>query len=158
VEHQHLPTISDTYPLYRDQAQRGAVHLSQLQLLNLFYKKSITILLCFPLLMQIDLINCAEVEAASQITLIERGVRIPDAQYKDIFRRIQDNLMRALHALTCRGRDDMGASSSSHASAHVYTAGPLTSAALHAASSGTVASSSCKSFIIAISIKFYLHD
>jgi hypothetical protein len=36
AEHQHLPTISDTYPLYRDQAQRGAVRLSQLQLLNLF--------------------------------------------------------------------------------------------------------------------------
>jgi hypothetical protein len=38
AEHQHPPTISDTYPLYRDQAQRGAVRLSQLQLLNLFKK------------------------------------------------------------------------------------------------------------------------
>jgi hypothetical protein len=42
--------------------------------------------------MQIDLINCAEVEATSQITLLERGVRVPDAQYKDSFRKIQDNL------------------------------------------------------------------
>jgi hypothetical protein len=38
AEHQHPPTISDTYPLYRDQAQRGVVRLSQLQLLNLFLK------------------------------------------------------------------------------------------------------------------------
>jgi hypothetical protein len=108
--------------------------------------------------MQIDLINCAEVEATSQITLLERGVRVPDAQYKDSFRKIQDNLTRALRALTCRGRDDVGTGSSSHASTHVYTAGPSTSAALHVASSGTAASSSCKSFIIAISINFDLHD
>jgi hypothetical protein len=158
VEHQHQPIISDTYPSYRDQAQRGAVRLSQLELLNLFYKRSITILLCFPLRMQIDLINCEEVEATSQITLLERGVHVPDAQYKDSFRKIQDNLTRALHALTCHGRDDVGTSSSSHASAHVYTAGPSISAAPHAASSGTAASSSCKSFIIAISINFDLHD
>jgi hypothetical protein len=158
AEHQHPPTISDTYLVYRDQAQRGAVRLSQLQLLNLFYTKSITILLRFPLLMQIDLINCAEVEAASQITLFERGVRVPDAQYKESFRRIHDNLTRALRALTCRSRDDVGASSSSHASANVHTAGPSTSAAPHAASSGTAASSGCKSFIIAISINFDLHD
>jgi hypothetical protein len=83
--------------------------------------------------MQIDLINCAEVEAVSQITLFERGVRVPDAQYKESFRRIHDNLTRALRAMTCRSRDDVGASNSSHASAHVYTAGPSTSAALHAA-------------------------
>jgi hypothetical protein len=108
--------------------------------------------------MQIDLINFAEVEASSQIMLLERGVRVPEAQYKDSLRKIQDNFMRALRALTCRGRDDVGASSSSHASAHVYTAGPSTSAAPHAASSGTVSSSSCKSFIIAISITFDLHD
>jgi hypothetical protein len=108
--------------------------------------------------MQIDLINFAEVEATSQITLLERGVRVPEAQYKDSLRKIQDNLVRALRALTCRGRDDVGASSSSHASAHVYTAGPSTSAAPHAVSSGTAASSSCKSFIIAISITFDLHD
>jgi hypothetical protein len=38
AEHQHAPFISDTYPLYCDQAQRGAVRLSQLQLLNLFKK------------------------------------------------------------------------------------------------------------------------
>jgi hypothetical protein len=126
--------------------------------MNFFYKKLITILLCFPLRMQIDLINCAEVEATFQITLLERGVRVPDAQYKDSFHKIQDNLTRALRALTCRGRDDVGASSSSHASAHVYTADPSTSAAPHAASSGTAASSSCKSFIIAISINFDLHD
>jgi hypothetical protein len=100
--------------------------------------------------MQIDLINCVEVEVASQITLFEHGVRVPDAQYKESFRRIHDNLTRALLALTCCSRDDVGASSSSHASAHVYTAGPLTSAAPHAASSGTADSSSCKSFIIAI--------
>jgi hypothetical protein len=108
--------------------------------------------------MQIDLINCAEVEAASQITLFEHGVCVPDAQYKESFRRIHDNLMRALRALTCRSRDDMGAFSSSHASAHVYKAGPSASAAPHAASSGTAASSSCKSFIIAISINFDLHN
>jgi hypothetical protein len=123
-----------------------------------FYKRSITILLCITLRMQIDLINYAEVEATSQITLLERGVRVPESQYKDTLRKIQDNLARALRALTCRGRDDVGASSSSHASAHVYTAGPSTSAATHAASSGTAASSSCKSFIIAISITFDLHD
>jgi hypothetical protein len=158
VEHQHPPTISDTYPLYRDQVQRGAVRLSQLQLLNFFKKISITILLCFLLLMQINLINRAEVEAASHITLFERGVRVPDAQYKESFRRIHDNLTRALRALMRCSRDDVGASSSSHASAHVYTAGPSTSAAPHAASSGTAASSSCKSFIIAISINFDLHD
>jgi hypothetical protein len=158
AEHQHQSTISDTYPSYRDQAQHGAVRLSQLELLNLFYKRLITILLCFPLRMQIDLINCAEVEATSQITLLERGVRVPDAQYKDSFRKIQDNLTRVLRALTCRGRDDVGASSSSHASTHVYKAGPSTSAAPHAMSSGTAASSSCKSFIIAISINFDLHD
>jgi hypothetical protein len=158
AEHQHQPTISDTYPSYPDQAQRGAVRLLQLELLNLFYKKSITILLCISLRMQIDLINFAEVEATSQITLLERGVRVPEAQYKDNLRKIQDNLTRALHTLTCRGRDDVGASGSSHASAHVYTAGPSTSAAPHAASSGTAASSSCKSFIIAISITFDLHD
>jgi hypothetical protein len=108
--------------------------------------------------MQIDLINCVEVEAASQITLFARGVRVPDAQYKESFRRIHDNLTRALRALTCYSRDDVGASGSSHASAHVYTAGPSTSAAPHAASSGTAASLSCKSFIIAISINFDLHD
>jgi hypothetical protein len=108
--------------------------------------------------MQIDLINCAEVEAASQITLFERGVRVPKAQYKESFRRIHDNLTRALSALTCCSRDDVGASSSSHVSAHVYTAGPSTSAAPHAASNGTATSSSCKSFIIAISINFYLDD
>jgi hypothetical protein len=118
----------------------------------------ITRSLCFPLRMQIDLINCAEVEASSQITLLERGVRVPEAQYKDSWRKIQDNLTRALRALTCCSRDDMGASSSSHASAHVYTASPSTSAAPHAASSGTAANSSCKSFIIAISITFDLHD
>jgi hypothetical protein len=99
--------------------------------------------------MQIDLINFVEVEASSQITLIERGVHVPEAQYKDSLRKIQDNLTRALRARTCRGRDDVGASSSSHASAHVYTA-----AAPHAASSGTAASLSCKSFIITISITF----
>jgi hypothetical protein len=154
VEHQHLPTISDTYPLYRDQAQCGAVRLLQLQLLNFFYKKLITILLCFPLLMQIDVINCAEVETASQITLFECGVRVPDAQYKESSRRIHDNLTLALRALTCRSRDDVGASSSSHASTYVYTVGPSTSAALHAVSSGTAASSSCKSFIIAIFDQF----
>jgi hypothetical protein len=38
AEHQHPPTILVTYPLYRDQAQRGAIRLSQLQLLNLFEK------------------------------------------------------------------------------------------------------------------------
>jgi hypothetical protein len=108
--------------------------------------------------MQIDLINFAEVEATSQITLLERGVRVPEAQYKDSLRKIQDNLTRALRALTCRGRDDVGAYNSSHASAHVYTAGPSTSTAPHAASSDTAASSSCKSFIIAISINFDLHD
>jgi hypothetical protein len=63
AEHQHPPIMSDTYPLYHDQAQCSAVRLSQLQLLT-FFKKSITILLCFPLLMQIDLINCADGEAA----------------------------------------------------------------------------------------------
>jgi hypothetical protein len=83
--------------------------------------------------MQIDLINFAEVEATSQITLLERGVRVPEAQYKDSLLKIQDNLTRALRVLTCRGRDDMGASNSSRASAHVYTAGPSTSAAPHAA-------------------------
>jgi hypothetical protein len=108
--------------------------------------------------MQIDLINCAEVEAASQITLFERGVHVQEVRYKKSFRRIHDNLTRALSALTCCSRDDVGASSSSHASAHVYTAGPSTSAAPYAASSGTAASSSCKSFIIAISINFDLHD
>jgi hypothetical protein len=108
--------------------------------------------------MQIDLFNCVEVKATSQITLLERGVRVPDAQYKDSFRKIQDNLTRALRALTCRSRDDVGAYNSSHASAHVYTAGPSTSTAPHAASSDTAASSSCKSFIIAISINFDLHD
>jgi hypothetical protein len=158
AEYQHQPTISDTYPLYRDQEHRGAVRLSQLELFNFFYKKSITILLCIPLRMQIDLINYSEVEASSQITLLECGVRVPESQYKDTLRKIQDNLTRALRALTCHGRDDVGASSSSHASAHVYTAGPSTSAAPHAASSGTAASSSCKSFIIAISITFDLHD
>jgi hypothetical protein len=108
--------------------------------------------------MQIDLINYAEVEVASQITLFDRGVRVPEAQYKESFRQIHDTLTRALRALTCCSRDDVGASSSSHASTHVYTAGPSTSAAPHAASSGTAASSSCKSFIIAISINFDLHD
>jgi hypothetical protein len=108
--------------------------------------------------MQIDLINCAEIEAASQIMLFERGVRVPDVQYKESFRRIHDNLTRVLCALTCRSRDDVGASSSSHASAHMYTVGSSTSAAPHAASSGTAASSSCKSYIIAISINFDLHD
>jgi hypothetical protein len=108
--------------------------------------------------MQIDLINVAEVEVTSQITLLERGVRVPEAQYKDSLRKIQDNLTRTLRALTCRGRDDVGTSSSSHASVHVYTAGPSTSAAPHAASSSTAASSSCKSFKIAISITFDLHD
>jgi hypothetical protein len=108
--------------------------------------------------MQIDLINYVKVEATSQITLLEREVRVPEAQYKDSLRKIQDNLTRALHALTCRGRDDVGASSSSHASAHVYTSGPSTSAAPHAASSGTAASSSCKSFIIVISITFDLQE
>jgi hypothetical protein len=108
--------------------------------------------------MQIDLINCVEVEAACQITLFERGVRVPEAQYKESFRRIHDNSTRALSALMCCSRDDVGASSSSHASAHMYIAGPSTSAAPHVASSGTAASSSCKSFIIAISINFYLHD
>jgi hypothetical protein len=39
AEHQHQPTISDTYPSYRDHAQRGAVRLSQLDLLNLFLQK-----------------------------------------------------------------------------------------------------------------------
>jgi hypothetical protein len=39
AEHQHQPTISDTYPLYRDQEHRGAVRLSQLQLFNLFLIK-----------------------------------------------------------------------------------------------------------------------
>jgi hypothetical protein len=104
--------------------------------------------------MQIDLIHCAEVETASQITLFDRGVRVPEAQYKENFHRIHDNLTRALRALTCYSRDDMGASSTSHTSAHVYTAGPSTSAAPHTASSGTATSSSCKSFIIAILINF----
>jgi hypothetical protein len=49
--------------------------------------------------MQIDLINCAEVEAASQIMLFDRGVRVPEAQYKESFRRIHDNLTRALRVL-----------------------------------------------------------
>jgi hypothetical protein len=158
AEDQHQPTISDTYPSYRDQDQRGAVRVSQLELLNIFSKRSIPIVICIPLRMQIDLINFAEVEATSQITLIERGVRVPEAQYKDSFRKIQDSLTRALRALTCRGRDDVGTSSSSHASAHVYTAGPSTSTAPHAASSGTAASSSCKFFIIAIAITYDLHD
>jgi hypothetical protein len=39
AEHQHQPTISDTYPSYRDQEQRGAVRLSQLELLNLIFIK-----------------------------------------------------------------------------------------------------------------------
>jgi hypothetical protein len=108
--------------------------------------------------MQIDLINFAKVEATSQIMLLECGVHVPEARYKDSLRKIQDNLKRALRALTCRGKDDVGASSSSHASAHVYTAVPSTSAAPHAASSGTATSSSCKSFIIAISITFDLHN
>jgi hypothetical protein len=108
--------------------------------------------------MQIDLIHYEEVEAACQITLFDHRVRVPEAQYKESFHQIHDNLTRALRALTCCSRDDVGASSSSHASAHVYTAGPSTSAAPHAASSGTAASSSCKSFIIAISINFDLHD
>jgi hypothetical protein len=108
--------------------------------------------------MQIDLIHCAEVKAASQSMLFDRGVRVPEAQYKESFRWIHNNLTRALRALTCCSRDDVGASISSHASAHVYTAGPSTSATPHAASSGTAASSSCKSFIIAISINFDLHD
>jgi hypothetical protein len=125
-----------------------------LNYLIFFYKRSITILLCITLRMQIDLINYAEVEATSQITLLERGVRVRESQYKDTLCKIQDNLTRELRALTCRGRDDVGASSSSHASAHVYIAGPSTSAAPHAASSGTAASSSCKSFIIAISITY----
>jgi hypothetical protein len=129
-----------------------------LNYLIFFYKRSIKILLCITLRMQIDLINYTEVETTSQITLLERGVRVPESRYKDTLCKIQDNLTRALRALTCRGRDDVGASSSSHASAHVYTVGPSTSAAPHAASSGTVASSSCKSFIIAISITFDLHD
>jgi hypothetical protein len=38
--------------------------------------------------MQIDLINFAEVEASSQITLLERGVRVPEAQYKDSLRYV----------------------------------------------------------------------
>jgi hypothetical protein len=129
-----------------------------LNYLIFFYKRSITILLYITLRMQIDLINYAEVEATSQITLLERGVHVPESQYNDTLRKIQDNLTRALRALTCRGRDNVGASSSSHASAHMYTAGPSTSTAPHAASSGTAASSSCKSFIIAISITFDLHD
>jgi hypothetical protein len=108
--------------------------------------------------MQIDLIHCAEVEAASLITLFDRGVRVSEAQYKESFCRIHDNLTRALRALTCCSRDDVGASSSSHASVHVYTASLWTSAAPHAASSGIAASSSYKSFIIAISINFDLHD
>jgi hypothetical protein len=107
---------------------------------------------------QIDLIHCTEVEAASQNTLFVRGVRVPEAQYKESFRRIHGNLTRALRALVCCSRDDEGASSSSHASDHVYTAGPSTSAASHTASSGTAASSNCKSFIIIISINFDLHD
>jgi hypothetical protein len=42
--------------------------------------------------MQIDLIHCVEVEAASQIMLFDRGVCVPEAQYKESFRRIHDNL------------------------------------------------------------------
>jgi hypothetical protein len=38
AEHQHQPTISDTYPLYRDQTQRGALRLTQLELLIFFIK------------------------------------------------------------------------------------------------------------------------
>jgi hypothetical protein len=108
--------------------------------------------------MQIDLIHCAEVEAASRIMLFDRRLRVPEAQYKESFRQIHDNLTRALRALTCCSRDDVGASSSSQTSAHVYTAGPSTSTAPHAASSDTAAGSSCKSFIIVISINFDLHD
>jgi hypothetical protein len=58
--------------------------------------------------MQIDLIHYAEVEAASQITLFDRGVRVLEAQYKESFRRIHDNLTRVLRALTCCSRDDVG--------------------------------------------------
>jgi hypothetical protein len=47
--------------------------------------------------MQIDLIHCA---AASQTMLFDRGVRVPEAQYKESFRRIHDNLTQALHTLT----------------------------------------------------------
>jgi hypothetical protein len=155
AEHQHQPTISDTYPSYRDQAQHGAVRLSQLKLLNLFYKRLITILLCIPLRMKIDPINFAEVEATSQITLIERGVRVPEAQYKDSLRKIQDNLTRALRALTCRGRDDVGPP------VHLMrppTCTQLARRPLQHRTQRPAASSNRKSFIIAISITFDLHD
>jgi hypothetical protein len=79
AEHQHPPTISDTYPLYRDQVQRVRGTSFATSIIKSFLKKSITILVCFPLLMEIDLINCAEVEAASQITLFDHGVRVPKA-------------------------------------------------------------------------------
>jgi len=42
--------------------------------------------------MQIDLINYAEVEIQSQITLLDRGVRLPDSQQKETYRRIQNSL------------------------------------------------------------------
>jgi len=115
------------------------------------------ILLCFVLLMQIELINFAEVEIASQITLLDRGMRLPDTQQKETYHRIHSHLKRALRAMTCCSRDDVNASSS-HASAPMYTPGASTSAAPHAASSRTAASSSCKSFIIVISINIRLFE
>ena len=36
AEHQHSPTIADTYPVHRDQTQRGAVHFSQFLFLHIF--------------------------------------------------------------------------------------------------------------------------
>ena len=94
------------YPSYRDQAQRGAVRLSLFPLLH-FFNTPITILLCFVLFMQIDFINYAEVELASQLMLLDRGVRLPDAQQKETIRRIQGSLQRALRALTCCLKDDV---------------------------------------------------
>jgi hypothetical protein len=61
--------------------------------------------------MQINLINRADVEAASHITLFDCGVHVPETQYKESFSRIHDNLTQALRALTCCSRDDVGASS-----------------------------------------------
>jgi len=77
-----------------------------------YFSQFLFVHIFFALFMQIELMNYAEVEIGSQITLLDRGLRLPDAQQKETYRQIQSSLQRALRALTCCTRDDVTASSS----------------------------------------------
>jgi hypothetical protein len=56
-------------------------------------------LIWFPLLIQIEL-HHVEVEAMSQLTLMDRGICVADAEHHTSFTKVRDEVRAILHALT----------------------------------------------------------